>query len=74
MDSRCQCLVEFFKQANETGAKKLVCLAAPAVLIEGREIEIIRLDGQAGGDMVADESEPRVLVGSEDLARCFFHC
>ena len=47
-------------------AKQLMRFAKAAALAEGRVFEIFRLDAQAGGDVVADESEPRELFGCED--------
>ena len=40
-------------------------LAQAAALAEWGEIEIVRLDAQAGGDVVADEVEPGELLGGE---------
>ncbi len=37
-----------------------------AALAEGRIVEIIWLDADSGGDVIADEFEPGALFGSED--------
>src|SRR6476646_9785642 len=37
-----------------------------AALAKGGVIEIVGLDADRGGDMVADEFEPGALLGSED--------
>ena len=43
--------------------------AQAAALVERGEFQILRLDAQAGGDVVADEVEPGELLGREGCAR-----
>jgi hypothetical protein len=45
--------VQLVQQRRESIAKQLMRLDQSAALAEGRVIEIVRLDAQAGGDVVA---------------------
>lgn len=58
-------LVEFVQQFRKLFPKQLMCLAESAALDERRVIEIVRLDAQAGGDVVADQMQPGKLVRVE---------
>ena len=47
-----------------------MCLAQSAALAEGGVVEIVRLNADGGGDVVADEFEPSALFGCEkDILR-----
>lgn len=47
-------LIEFIEQAGQLVPKDLICLAQATTLGKRREFEVVRLDAQAGGDVVAD--------------------
>lgn len=47
-------------------------LAEAAALAEGGVAEIVRLDAEAGGNMVADEAQPGELIGGEGDRRLGF--
>ena len=43
-----------------------MCFAQTAALAERRVFKILRLDADGRGDVVADEAEPRQLLGRDD--------
>ena len=63
-----QHLIQLVEQLGQLGAEELVGLAEAALLDEGRELEVGGVDGEAGGDVVADEVEPGELLGGEGAA------
>ena len=60
-----QCGVQFVQQWEQVIPEQLVGFAQATALRKRSVIEIVRLDAQAGGDVVTDEIEPGALVGSE---------
>ena len=64
--SCCQRLVKFIEQLRQIIPKELVRFAEAAALAEWRVVEIIRLDAEAGSDVVADEFEPCALFRGKD--------
>src|SRR5450631_3640466 len=58
-----QHLIKFIEQLGQILTEKLMGFAETAALVEGGVIEVGRLNAEAGGDVVADESEPGALVG-----------
>jgi hypothetical protein len=57
--------VKFIKQLRELLAEELMRFAETSALREGRVAEVVGVDAQAGGDVVADEAEPGELFRSE---------
>ena len=53
--SRRQYLIQFIEQLREIVAEELMGFTQAAPLAEGRIIEIVRLDAETRGDVVADE-------------------
>lgn len=60
-------LIQFLQQGREGVAEELVGFAKAAALAEGRVFEILGVDAEAGGDVVADEVEPGELLRRERL-------
>ncbi len=63
--SRRQYLVEFIQQLRKLRTEKLMRFTQAASLAERRIVEIVWLDADGRGDVVADEFEPGALFGSE---------
>ena len=60
--------VQFLKQFRQLVTEQLIGFAESAFLAEGRIIEVVGVDAQAGGDVVADQVEPSQLFWSDDCA------
>ena len=63
--SCCKYLIEFIEQLGQLHAEELMRFAQAASLIEWRELQILRLDADGRGDVVANEVEPGQLLGCE---------
>jgi hypothetical protein len=57
--------VEFIKHLGQLFTEQLVGFAEAAALVERGEFKILRVNAQAGGDVVADEVESGELFGTE---------
>src|ERR1017187_9481894 len=66
--SRDKGCVQFLQQSGQRVTEQLMRLAQAAALVERREFQILRLNAQAGGDVVADEVKPGELLGREGRA------
>src|SRR5262249_8314169 len=64
--SRGQHLVEFVEQLRKIVAEKLMGFSQPAALAEGGVVEIVRLDADCRGDVIADKFKPGALFGCEN--------
>ncbi len=63
-----QHLIEFVEQRQKTLAKDLMRATEAAPARERIELQIFRLDGQAGCDVVANSLKPAKLIGTEICA------
>ena len=61
-------LVEFIEQLGQLFAEKLMRFAQAAALIERGEFQVLGLDADGGGDVIADQMQPGELFGREDRA------
>jgi hypothetical protein len=57
--------VQLVEQQGQLFAEELMSFAQTAALVEWREFQILRLDADGRGDVVADEIQPRELLGAE---------
>ena len=57
--------VQFIQQREQFVAEQQMRFAESAALVERGEFKILRVNAQAGGDVVADEIEPGELVGTK---------
>jgi hypothetical protein len=58
-------LVKFFQQLRQRVAEELMGFPEAAFLVEGRVVEVVQLDAEAGGDGVEDSglTVPRLWKG-----------
>jgi len=63
--SRDEPFVEFGEDTVQLVAEEAVDAAEAAALAEGDVVEVVRLDAQAGRDVVPNDVEPATLLGRE---------
>src|ERR1035438_5226600 len=63
-----QHLIEFVEQRKEAVTKDLLSASQTAPAGEGIEFHVLRFDGEAGRDVIADGLKPAKLIGAEVCA------
>ena len=72
--SCCEHLVEFIEQFGQLLAEELMRFAQAAALVKRREFQILRLNADGCGDVLANQIQPRELFGRKrDAGFGFIH-